>query len=88
MSPLGKCSASLEKSVSHLVHGIACCKSHASELKNWMSKSSKKKKSHVGVELRAGGDPYRSEKPRWSASDTGNGQKMLRHSVSPKGVLF
>ena len=28
-------------------------------------------KSHVGVEeLRAGGDPHRSEKPGWSASDT------------------
>ena len=31
----------------------------------------KKKKQSVGVELRAGGDPHRSEKPGWSASDTG-----------------
>ena len=29
----------------------------------------KKKKPSVGVELRAGGDPHRSQKPGWSASD-------------------
>ena len=33
--------------------------------------SKKQKKPSVGVELRAGGDPHRSEKPGWSASDTG-----------------
>ena len=42
-------------------------KSHVSELKNWMPKHSKK--PSVGVELRAGGDPHRSKKPRWSAVD-------------------
>ena len=30
----------------------------------------KKKKPCVGVELRAGGDPHGSEKPRWSAGNT------------------
>ena len=28
-----------------------------------------KKKTSVGVELRAGGDPHGSEKPGWSAGD-------------------
>ena len=32
--------------------------------------SKKQKKPSVGVELRAGGDPHRSEKPGWSAGDT------------------
>ena len=40
------------------------------ELKNWIPKHSKRK-TCVGVELRAGGDLHRSENPRWSASDTG-----------------
>ena len=45
--------------------------SYVCELKNWMSKLSKKhkKKTSVGVELRAGGDPHGSEKPGWSAGD-------------------
>ena len=35
-----------------------------------MPMHSKAKKNHsVGVELRAGGDPHRSEKPGWSAGD-------------------
>ena len=40
-------------------------KSHVSELKNWipMHSKKKKKKPSVGVELIAGGDPHRSEKP-------------------------
>ena len=48
-------------------------KSHASELENWMPMHSKKKKKKpsVRVELRAGGDPHRSEKPGWSAGDIG-----------------
>ena len=51
---------------------MASRKSHVSELKNWMPMHSKKqKKPSVGVELRAGGDPHRSEKPGWSAGDTG-----------------
>ena len=52
--------------------GVVSRKSHASELKNWMSMHSKKKKKKpsVRVELRAGGDPHRSEKPGWSAGDT------------------
>ena len=33
--------------------------------------SKNKKKPSVGVELGAGGDPHRSEKPGWSARDTG-----------------
>ena len=59
-------------SVSDLWRGIASGKSHVSELKNWMPMHpmhSKKKKSSVGVELRASGDPHRSEKLRWSAGD-------------------
>ena len=31
--------------------------------------SKTKKKPSIGVELRAGGDPPRSEKPGWSAGD-------------------
>ena len=54
-------------SVSDLWRGIASHKSHVSELKNWMPKHSKK--PSVEVELRAGGDPHRSEKPAWSAGD-------------------
>ena len=34
---------------------------------SWIQKN--KKKPSVGVELRAGGDPHRSEKPGWSAGD-------------------
>ena len=42
------------------------------------------------MELRAGGDPYRSEKPEWSAGDMRQWpkQKMDRHPVSPIGVFF
>ena len=35
-----------------------------------MHSKKQKKKPSVGVELRVGGDPHRSEKPGWSASDT------------------
>ena len=55
-----------------------------------MPKYSKKKPS-VGVELKAGGGLHRSEKPGWSASAQGSDlkkKKMLRHLVSPKGVLL
>ena len=57
--------------VSDLWRGMASRKSHVSGLKNWMPMHSKtnKKKPSVGVELRAGEDPHRSEKPRWSACD-------------------
>ena len=42
----------------------------------------------VGVELRAGGDLNRSEKPGWSAGDMDKlPRKLLRYPVSPKGVL-
>ena len=68
MSPLGKASASLGVSVGDLWRGMVSHKSHVSELKNWMPKHSKKK-PNVGVELRAGEDPCRSEKPGWSACD-------------------
>ena len=56
-------------SVDGLWHGIASCNSHVSKLKNWMLRHSKK--PSVGVELRAGGDSHRSEKPEWSAGDMG-----------------
>ena len=46
-------------------------KSHVSELKNWIPKHLKKKKPCVRVGLRAGGDFHWSEKPVWSAGDTG-----------------
>ena len=63
-----------------------------SELKNWMPKHSRerKKKVHVGVELRAGGDPQRSEKPGWSAGDMRQWpkQKNGRYPVSPTAVLL
>ena len=65
-------------SVSDLWRGMASRKSHVSELKNWMPMHSKKKPS-VGVELRAGGDPHRSEKPGWSASDMRQWQKKKIH---------
>ena len=55
-------------SVGDLWHGMVSCKSHASELKNWMPRHSKKKPI-VRVKLRAGGDPHRSKKPGWSAGD-------------------
>ena len=43
----------------------------------------------VGVELRAGGGLNRSEKPGWNASDMDKlPKKLLRHPVSPKGVLL
>ena len=45
-------------------------KTHESELKNWMPKHLKKK-PYVGVGLRAGEDLHWSEKPVWSAGDTG-----------------
>ena len=53
--------------VGDLWHGMMSRKSHAGKLKNWMPRHSKK--PSVGVELRAGGDPHRSEKPGWSAGD-------------------
>ena len=56
--------------MSNLWRDMVSCKSHVSELKNWMPKHSQKKKHSVGVELRAGGG-LRPEKPGWSAGDTG-----------------
>ena len=52
--------------------------------------SKKQKKAECRVELSAGGDPHRSEKPGWSAGDTRQWpiQKMHRHPVSPTGVLL
>ena len=49
-------------------HGIASHESQMIELKIWIPKHSKKKPC-LRVELRAGGDPHRSEKPEWSAGD-------------------
>ena len=54
-------------SVGDLWHGMVSRKSHVSKLKYWMPKHSRN--PSVGVELRAGGDPHRSEKPGWSAGD-------------------
>ena len=57
-------------SVGNLWRSMLSRKSHVSELKNWMPKNSKnKKKTSVGVEVRAGGDLQRSEKPGWSVGD-------------------
>ena len=55
-------------SVGDLWQGMVSHKSQVRELKNWIPKHSKKKPS-VGVQLRVGGDPHRSEKPGWSARD-------------------
>ena len=61
-------SASLGISVSDLWFGMASCKLHVSELKNWMPTHSRTKKGpSVGVELRVGGDPHKFEKTGWSA---------------------
>ena len=67
LSPLGKSSASLGKSVSDLWRGMASRKSHVSKIKNWMPMHSTE--ASAREELRAGGDPHRSEKPGWSAGD-------------------
>ena len=55
-----------------------------------MHSKTKQKKPSVRVELRAGGDPHRSENPGWSAGDMRhlNTKKMHRHPVSPMGVLL
>ena len=71
--------------------GMASRKSQVRELKNWMPKHSKKKKKSIGVELRAGGDPHKSETLGWSTSDMRwwpKRKKMHRHPVSPTGVLL
>ena len=67
----GMASRKSHVNVSDLWRGLASLKSHVCELKNWMSMHSKakKKKPRVGVELTAGGDPHKSEKPGWSADD-------------------
>ena len=62
---------SMSVSASDLWRGMATCKSRA-----WIKKLDayafkKQKNPSVGVELRAGGDPNRSEKLGWSAGDTG-----------------
>ena len=68
LSPLRKSYTSLGMSKGDLCRSMVSRKSHVSELKYWMPKYSKnKKKTSVGVELRAGGDLHRSEKPGWSA---------------------
>ena len=77
-------------SVSDLWRGMVSGKSHVSELKNWMPMHSKKQKMpSVGVELRAGRDTHRSEKPGWSVGDMkqwSKQKKMHRYPVSPTGV--
>ena len=40
----------------------------------------KKKKPSVGVELRAGGDPHRSEKLRWSTGDMRQWPKQKKNA--------
>ena len=91
LSPLGKSSALLGMSVGDLWRGMVSRKSHVSKIKNWMPKHSKK--PSVRVELRAGGDPTRSEKPGWSAGDMRQWPKkkkkeIHRHPVSVTGVLL
>ena len=57
-----------------MTNGVAWCPVSNigdGELKNWMLRHSKKKKPSVEIELRAGGDPNRSEKLELSAGDTG-----------------
>ena len=72
-------------SESDLWRGMASRKSHVSELKNWMPMHSKKqKKPSVGVELRAGGDPHRSEKPGWSAGDMTQWPKQKKCRLVPR----
>ena len=55
-------------------------------------KKTKKKKPTVGVELRVGGDPHRSEKPGWRAGGmrqlNKKKKKKHRYLVSPTGVLL
>ena len=90
LSPLEKSSTSLGMSVSDLKRGIVSPKSQVSELKNWIPKHTKKKPS-VRVELRAGGDPHKSDKSGWSAGDMRpwpKKKKTHRYPVSPKGVLL
>ena len=74
-------------SVGDLWHGMVSCKSHVGELKNWIPKHSKK--PSVRVELRAGGDPHRSEKPGWSTGDMRQWQKkrFIGIQFPAKGVL-
>ena len=70
---------SVSVSVSDLWRGMVSRKSHVSELKNWMPMHSKnKKKPSVGVELRAGGDPHRSQNPGWSAGDMRQWRKQKK----------
>ena len=47
--------------------------------------SKNKKKPSVGVELRAGGDPHRSEKPGWSSGDMRQGPKQKKKYI---GIWF
>ena len=76
--------------MSDLWRGMVSHTPHVNELKNWMPRHSKK--TSVGVELKAGGDPHGSEKPGWSASDIRQWpkkkKKVPRHPVSPTGVLL
>ena len=51
----------------------------------WAFKKSRQQKV-VRVELRAGGNGHRSEKPGWSAS--GMRHPLVRHSVSPRGIFL
>ena len=67
LSPQGKSFVSLSTSVGDLWRGMASPKSHVSKLKNWVAMHSKK--LSVGIELRAGGEPHRSEQAGWSAGD-------------------
>ena len=71
--------------------GAACCLvSHVWGIKKPDAYAFKKKPS-VGVELRAGGDLQVWEARvefRWHRAVASKKKKMLRHPVSPKGVLL
>ena len=58
------------------------------ESKNWLPEHSKTKKPSVGVELSAGGDPHRSEKPGWSAGDMRQWPKVNGFSHGSFAVSF
>ena len=62
--------------------------SHVRESKNWMPRHSEN--PVVGAELRAGGDPHRSEKPAWSGGDMRPWPKKEMHGdpASLKGVFL
>ena len=58
---------------------MASHKSHVFELKK-VDVYAFKKKPSVRIELRAGGDPHRSEKPGWSVGDIRQWPKQKKNA--------